>query len=77
MRGAVVGALLGLLLWGCSGPAPVDHHYRLEAGPPSRRFATPIFYGTLQVRRPRTDSLTGSRNLVYRNGDGAKRTAFR
>lgn len=56
-----------MLLPGClSGPAPSDHFYQLELSEPEKKFTTPPLNGTLQVRRPEANALTGERSLLYR-----------
>ena len=59
-----------MTLWGCaSGPAPADHHYRIEVRAPSKP-ATQRLRGTLQVDRLRADALAGERDILYReSGD--------
>jgi ABC-type uncharacterized transport system auxiliary subunit len=60
------GSLLLLVLWGCvSGPAPTDHHYRLDVRSPEAPAATRLS-GVLQVDRLRTDALSGERDVLYR-----------
>ncbi len=60
--------LLLLVLWGCaSGPAPTDHHYRIDVGAPEAPAARRL-NGILQVDRLRADALAGERNLLYRRG---------
>lgn len=59
-------ALLPLAVFGClSGPAPVDHFYRLEPGAPAA-LREPRLMGTLEVDRLRSDALTNERALLYR-----------
>jgi len=66
----LIGAGLLLMLWGClSGPAPIDHYYRIDAGVPDARAAKKL-EGNLQIDRLRTDALLGQRQILYReNGD--------
>ncbi len=62
---------LGLSLGGCaSGPAPVDHYYRFEAGLPAAP-AAKKWPGNLQVDRLRADALTGERQILYQQTPGA------
>ena len=57
------GALLLLVLWGCaSGPAPADHHYRLDVAAPEAPAAKRLD-GVLQVDRLRADALAGERDV--------------
>jgi cholesterol transport system auxiliary component len=65
-----VGFALACFAGCASGPSPPIHHYRLEADPPTA-LAAPIFEGTLQVDRTRTDAFTGQRSLVHRRVDAA------
>ncbi len=59
------GALLLLVLWGCaSGPAPADHHYRLDVAAPEAPAAKRLD-GVLQVDRLRADALAGERDVLY------------
>ena len=52
---------------GClGGPAPTDQFYQLELSEPESTFETPPLRGTLQVRRPEANALTGERPLLYR-----------
>ena len=52
---------------GCLGePAPTDQFYQLELREPETTFETPPLRGTLQVRRPEANALTGERLLLYR-----------
>ena len=63
-RGFLATALLAL--WGCaSGPAPIDHHYRIEVRAPSQPAAQRL-PGTLQVDRLHADALAGERHILYR-----------
>ncbi len=60
------GAGLWLTLWGCaSGPAPIDHYYRIDAGVPDAPAAKKLA-GNLQIDRLRADALTGKRELLYK-----------
>ncbi len=60
-------ALPLLLLWGCaSGPAPTDHHYRIDVAAPEAPAAKPL-NGVLQVDRLRADALAGERDILYQN----------
>ncbi len=60
-------AAVGAVLVACAaGPAPRDHFYRLEAGAPHEVLEAPLFAGTLEVRRLRTDALTDGSRLLYR-----------
>ena len=62
----LIGAALALMLWGCaSGPAPIDHHYRIDAGVPDAPAAKKL-EGNLQIDRLRADALTGKRELLYK-----------
>jgi len=66
-----IAAGLSLALWGClSGPAPIDHYYRIDAGVPDARAAKKL-EGNLQVDRLRTDALLGQRQILYRESDDA------
>ena len=57
-----------LTLGGClSGPAPTDQFYQLTLSEPAQSFSTPPLNGTLQVRRPEANALTGERPLLYRH----------
>jgi len=68
---AGVSLAFGLTLGSCaSGPAPVDHYYRFEAGLPAAR-ATKKLPGNLQVDRLRSDALTGERQILYQQTAGA------
>jgi ABC-type uncharacterized transport system auxiliary subunit len=63
-----VSALLLLVLWGCaSGPAPTDHHYRIDVAAPEAPAAKPL-NGVLQVDRLRADALAGERDVLYQKG---------
>ena len=62
----LIGAVLSLMLGSCaSGPAPIDHYYRIDAGVPDAPLATKL-EGILQVDRLRTDALTGERQILYK-----------
>ncbi len=62
----LIGAGLSLTLWSCaSGPAPIDHYYRINAGVPDTPAARRL-PGNLQVDRLRADTLTGERQLLYK-----------
>ena len=62
----LIGAGLSLMLWSCaSGPAPIDHYYRIDAGVPDAPAARRL-QGNLQVDRLRADVLTGERQLLYK-----------
>ncbi len=62
----LIGAVLSLTLGSCaSGPAPIDHYYRIDAGVPDAPLATKL-EGILQVDRLRTDALTGERQILYK-----------
>lgn len=62
------GVLLLLGLSGCaSGPAPTDHHYRLDVRAPNAPAAKRLS-GVLQVDRLRTDALAGERDILYQQG---------
>jgi ABC-type uncharacterized transport system auxiliary subunit len=55
----------------CSaGPAPRDHFWRLDIGPPDALEAPPLS-GVVEVRRFKADALTGERPIVYRERDEA------
>ena len=67
----LIGAVLSLTLGSCaSGPAPIDHYYRIDAGVPDAPLATKL-EGILQVDRLRTDALTGERQILYKKTAGA------
>lgn len=67
----VIGAGLSLMLWSCaSGPAPIDHYYRVDAGVPDAPAAKKL-KGNLQIDRLHTDALTGERQLLYKETAGA------
>jgi ABC-type uncharacterized transport system auxiliary subunit len=80
MRGGFAGrrllSLLGLGtlvvgLAGCaSGPAPVDHYYRIDVRSPANRSAHRLA-GNLQVDRLRVDALAGERHILYRSSGDA------
>ncbi len=62
-----LSAALAIALSGCvAGPAPSDHFYRLEAGPPTKTFERPPLPGTIEVRRFRADAVTAERRIVLR-----------
>jgi ABC-type uncharacterized transport system auxiliary subunit len=62
----LIGAGLWLTLWGCaSGPAPIDHYYRIDAGVPDAPAAKKL-EGNLQIDRLRADALTGKRQILYK-----------
>lgn len=62
------GALPLLVLWGCaSGPAPIDHHYRIEVAAPETPAAKRL-NGVLQVDRLRADALAAERDVLYQKG---------
>jgi ABC-type uncharacterized transport system auxiliary subunit len=62
----LIGAGWLLMLGGCaSGPAPIDHYYRIDAGVPDAPAAKKL-EGNLQVDRLRADALTGKRQLLYK-----------
>jgi ABC-type uncharacterized transport system auxiliary subunit len=62
------GVLLLFGLSGCaSGPAPTDHHYRLDVRSPDAPAAKRLS-GVLQVDRLRTDALAGERDILYQQG---------
>ncbi|MCH8889676.1 MAG: membrane integrity-associated transporter subunit PqiC [Myxococcales bacterium] len=62
----LIGVGLSLTLWSCaSGPAPIDHYYRIDAGVPDAPAARRL-QGNLQVDRLRADALTGERQLLYK-----------
>jgi len=59
-----IGALWSLALWGCaSGPAPIDHFYRIDAGAPAAPAAKRL-QGNLQVDRLSAEALAGERQLL-------------
>jgi ABC-type uncharacterized transport system auxiliary subunit len=64
----LAGAALQLACAG--GPAPRDHFYRIEAASPAP-LAKPIFPGTVEVDRFRSDALTGSIRIVQRKTETA------
>jgi ABC-type uncharacterized transport system auxiliary subunit len=65
--------LLGVTAACAAGPAPSDHFYRLEAGPPGTSFDPPPLTGTLEVRRFRADAVTAERRMVLReDGESAE-----
>jgi ABC-type uncharacterized transport system auxiliary subunit len=67
----LIGAGMWMTLWGCaSGPAPIDHYYRIDAGIPSAPAAKKL-EGNLQIDRLRADALTGKRQLLYKETAGA------
>lgn len=67
----LIGAGLSLMLWNCaSGPAPIDHYYRVDAGVPDAPAAKKL-KGNLQIDRLHTDALTGERQLLYKETAGA------
>jgi ABC-type uncharacterized transport system auxiliary subunit len=67
----LIGAGLSLTLWSCaSGPAPIDHYYRIDAGVPDAPAAKKL-EGNLQIDRLRADALTGERQLLYKETAGA------
>ena len=74
MRGAGVRLALAALapLLACAlEPAAQDRFYRIEVpAPPAVEGTTPVLAGTLLVRRPRSDALTGGARLVYRDTTG-------
>ncbi len=57
-----------------SGPAPVDHFYRIEVGKPSITSGSPL-PGTIHVNPLRTDGLIGQRHLLYRQSEGTAEIA--
>ncbi len=62
----LIGAGLSLTLWSCAlGPAPIDHYYQIDAGVPDTPAARRL-PGNLQVDRLRADTLTGARQLLYK-----------
>jgi ABC-type uncharacterized transport system auxiliary subunit len=64
-------ALLALGTMSCaSGPAPRDHYYRLEAAAPSA-LASPKLAGTLEVERPRAETISQGRRMLYRDASGS------
>ena len=66
MRLLLIGAGLSLTLSSCaSGPAPVDHYYRIDAGVPDARAARKL-EGSLQIDRLHSDAITGKRQLLYK-----------
>ena len=69
----LVRTLLVLAVSGCvSGPAPTDHHYRIDVGAPEAPAAKRLS-GILQVDRLRADALAGERQILYREGsDGSE-----
>ena len=78
MKGSRPGFVCQILacaaaLHGCaSGPAPIDHFYRIEVAAPSDSNGEPLA-GTLHVDRLRADALARDRNVVYRlEGDTAE-----
>jgi ABC-type uncharacterized transport system auxiliary subunit len=69
--GLLTAALAMLATAGCSaGPAPRDHFWRLEVGPPETLEVPPLS-GAVEVRRFKADALTGERPIVYRESDDA------
>ena len=61
-----------LALGGClGGTAPPDQYYQLELPDPERQFPTPPLKGTIQVKRPWANALTGERPLIYRENSGS------
>ena len=68
LKTLVLAGLLGL--GGClGGPAPTDQFYQLELSEPEHKFTTPPLNGTLQVRRPEANALTGERPLLFRQNN--------
>jgi cholesterol transport system auxiliary component len=49
-----------------SGPAPVDHYYRIEVAAPAAP-APPVLAGTLEVDRPRVEAIAQGRRMLYRD----------
>jgi ABC-type uncharacterized transport system auxiliary subunit len=67
----LIGAGLALVLASCaSGPAPLDHYYRIDAGVPDAPVANRL-EGVLQVDRFRADALTGERQVLFRASESA------
>lgn len=72
MRAASWLAASALALACAGSPAPRDHFYRIEAsGPAPAPLAAPIFPGTVEVERFRSDALTGGIRIVQRQTAGA------
>jgi len=62
----LIGAVSSLALSSCaSGPAPIDHYYRIDAGVPDAPAAKKL-RGNLLIDRLRADALTGERQLLYK-----------
>jgi cholesterol transport system auxiliary component len=60
-------ALVTVVMLGCaSGPAPRDHYYRLETAAPNA-LAGPKLAGTLEVGRPRAETISQGRRMLYRD----------
>jgi ABC-type uncharacterized transport system auxiliary subunit len=70
MRGLLGLAGATLLLACAGGPAPRDHFYKIETAAPAP-LARPVFPGTVEVDRFRSDALTGSIRIVQRKSDTA------
>ena len=61
-----------LAVGGClGGSSPSDQFYQLELPEPERQFTSPPLKGTIQVKRPWADALTGERPLIYRENSGS------
>lgn len=50
-------------------PAPVDHHYQIDASASPVQFETQILGGTLRIKRPRASAFIDSTRIVYRRSD--------
>jgi ABC-type uncharacterized transport system auxiliary subunit len=63
-------SLAMMLLPACAlPPAPIDHHYRLEAGASDVQFDTQILNGTLRIKRPRASAFIDGTSILYRDPD--------
>jgi ABC-type uncharacterized transport system auxiliary subunit len=70
MRRPVWLAAAALLVACAGGPAPRDHFYRIQTAAPAP-LAKPVFPGTVEVDRFRSDALTGSIRIVQRKSETA------
>jgi len=68
-------AWVALLFAGClSGPAPVDHYYRVEVPPPGGSVARALS-GTVEVDRLRVEAIAQGRRMLYRKADRPEEVA--
>lgn len=59
--------LLAGFVIGCqSGPAPVDHYYRIETSAPAA-LPQPVLAGTVEVDRLRVEAVSQGRRMLYRD----------